>query len=172
LATRADRRSAGGTRVSLAATGFEKALALLSGAMLLAVALSLAKGAGEWGRLPTIVWFHLATIGLALGLTPIILLRRRGDWWHRRIGYVWMAAVMVTAISTVWIRETNPGKLSVIHLLSLFTLVQLPRVIMAARRHDVTAHRRGIQLTVAGALLIAGFFTFMPGRILGNWLLG
>ncbi len=121
--------------------------------------------------MPAIVWIHLATIILALGLTPFILLRRRGDRMHRRVGYVWLAAVIVTAISTFWIRETNPGKLSLIHLLSLFTLVQLPRVIMAARRHDVTTHRRGIQFFIIGALLIAGFFTFVPGRILGDWLL-
>lgn len=79
---------------------------------------------------------------------------------------------MTTALASFWIRESNPGTLSPIHLLSLFTLLYLPRVIWHARRHLVDAHRRGIQFTVAGALLIAGFFTLIPGRTLGNWLLG
>lgn len=140
--------------------------------MLLIILLALGKGAAEWGRIPAVVWLHLGTIGLALGLTPFILLRRRGDRWHRMTGYVWTTAIMVTAIATYWIRETNPGKLSIIHLLSLFTLIQLPRVILAAHRHDIRAHRRGIQLIVAAGLLTTGFFTFVPGRMLGNWLLG
>ena len=169
MASEASQRS--GSRRGIAPSRLEQALALLSGAMLLVVLVSLGRGATEWASLPGVVWFHLATIGLALGLTPFILLRRRGDAVHRTVGYVWMAAVIITAVSTFWIRETNPGKLSLIHLLSLFTLIQLPRVVLAARRHDVTAHRRGIQLFVIGALLIAGFFTFVPGRILGNWLL-
>jgi uncharacterized membrane protein len=160
-----------GKKLSIAPSALEKVLAALSGAMLLIVLVSLARGAADWGSLPAIVWFHLATIMLALGLTPFILLRRRGNSMHRKAGYVWLAAVIFTAISTFWIRETNPGKLSLIHLLSLFTLVQLPRVLMAARRHDVVAHRRGIQFFFIGALLIAGFFTFVPGRIVGNWLL-
>jgi len=160
------------TKLGPATSSFENNLAVLSSAMLLVVLLSLFRGAAEWARLPAVVWFHILTVSLVLGLTPLILLRRRGDRWHRRAGYVWVTAIMITAISTFWIREINPEKLSPIHLLSLFTLVQLVRVVMAARRHDVAAYRRGIQLIVVGALLIAGFFTLVPGRILGNWLLG
>ena len=159
-------------KVSLAPTRLEKILAILSAAMLAAVLLSLAKGVSEWGRLTALVWFHLATVGIALGLSPVILLRRRGDRWHRITGYAWIAALMVTAASTFWIREINAGSLSPIHLLSAFTLVMLPLIVLAARRHNIAAHRRGVRFAVGGALLIAGFFTFLPNRLLGSWLFG
>ncbi|PSJ37339.1 DUF2306 domain-containing protein [Allosphingosinicella deserti] len=139
--------------------------------MLLTVTVALVRGSGEWQTLPGIVWFHIGTMLLALGLTPVVLLRRRGDRWHRRLGYVWVIALVTTAIATFWIRMSNPGHLGPIHVLSAFTIIQVPRIVLAARRHDVAAHRRGILLVVIGALLIAGFFTFMPSRLLGDWLL-
>ena len=157
---------------NLAPARADKILAFLCVAMLLAVAVSLGRGASEWGRLPGLVWFHLGTIALALALTPVMLLRRRGDRLHRALGYVWTAAILATAISTFWITESNPGRWSPIHLLSVFTLVMVPRVILAARNHRAHAHRQGIRFVVAGALIVAGFFTFMPDRMLGHWLLG
>lgn len=172
MATQAAHGRKGRKKAKLAPNLFEKILAVLAVAMLLAVVAALAAGAGHWGRLPALVWFHLATIGVALVLSPVILLRRRGDKWHRRSGYVWAAAILATAVASFWIRGANPGRLSSIHLLSAFTLMLLPLVILAARRHRVAAHRLGIQAAVAGTLLVAGFFTFVPGRILGDWLLG
>ena len=38
--------------------------------------------------------------------------------------------------------------------------------VLAARRHDVRRHRRGIVGLFAGALVVAGIFTFLPGRIM------
>jgi uncharacterized membrane protein len=35
-----------------------------------------------------------------------------------------------------------------------------------ARRHDVTGHRLTMIFTFSGALVIAGLFTLLPGRIM------
>jgi uncharacterized membrane protein len=35
-----------------------------------------------------------------------------------------------------------------------------------AHRHDVNGHRRVMVLTFTGALVIAGLFTLLPGRIM------
>ena len=172
MATEFGKRGTARRNPSIAPNRFEILLALLAAAMLAAVLLSLAKGASEWGSLPTLVWFHLATVGLALGLSPVILLRRRGDRWHRITGYVWAAAILTPAAATFGIRDINEGGLSPIHFLSAFTLVMVPTVVLAARSHNIAAHRRGVQAAVGGALLIAGFFTFLPDRLLGAWLLG
>jgi uncharacterized membrane protein len=51
-------------------------------------------------------------------------------------------------------------------LLAIFTLVMLPLAVWRARRHRVTAHKRAMILLFAGALVIAGAFTFIPGRIM------
>jgi uncharacterized membrane protein len=50
--------------------------------------------------------------------------------------------------------------------LSIFTLVTLPLAVWAAHRHEVTAHRRAMIMPFSGALVIAGLFTLLPGRIM------
>lgn len=159
-------------RPKIAATSFERVLALGAALMFAALAVALGRGFGDWGRIPSLIWLHLATIGVALALTPVILLGKRGSLWHRRLGYIWASALMITALATFGIRTSSDGGLSPIHLLSVLTLIQLPRAIWAARRHRVDQHRRHLQIMVAGALVLAGVFTFVPGRVLGGWLLG
>jgi uncharacterized membrane protein len=79
--------------------------------------------------------------------------------------------MLVTAVVSLFVHETGPS-FSPIHLLSVITIVGVPLTIWAARRHKVAAHRFGIRLAVTGALLIAGFFTFPFGRMMGRWLFG
>ncbi|MBB4660329.1 DUF2306 domain-containing protein [Parvularcula dongshanensis] len=150
---------------------YERALAYLSVLMLVAVLAAIVRGAPEWSRVPPFVWLHLATISVALALTPILLLRVRGTRQHRRLGWIWAAAMAGTAASTFFIRS-HDGRFSVIHILSVGTLITIPALVVAARRHRVASHRTSVRATVTGALLIAGFFTFPFGRMLGRWLFG
>lgn len=158
--------------VSLAPDLFEKALSLGAALMFAAVITALVRGRAEWGLVPASVWVHLATIIVALGLTPVMLLRRRGDARHRQLGWVWAAAMIATALDSLVIRQINHGEFSIIHALSIFTLAQVPVIVWSARRHNVARHRSGVRGMVLGALLIAGFFTFPFGRMLGAWLFG
>ncbi len=64
------------------------------------------------------------------------------------------------------------GIWSPIHILSIFTLVMLPLAVLHARRHRVAKHRNAMITIFAGALLIAGLFTFVPGRIMYNVAFG
>jgi hypothetical protein len=64
------------------------------------------------------------------------------------------------------------GPWSPIHLLSLATLYALWRGVTMARLRRIADHRRTMQLTYAGALVAAGFFTFMPGRIMNAVFFG
>jgi len=73
----------------------------------------------------------------------------------------------VVAASSFWIHEIRLlGPWSPIHLLSIFTLIVLPIAVWRARRHRVADHRRIMILIFVGALVIAGLFTFLPGRIM------
>ena len=148
---------------------------LLSGAALVLLAFVLAalwRGRGEWGEVPAFVWSHIATILLAVILTPVMLLRRRGDRLHRRLGWVWVSAMGLTAALTFGIRGINQGGLSPIHILSAWTLIQVPLIVWAARAHNHLRHRNAVRAMVAGALIIAGIFTFPFDRLLGHWLFG
>jgi uncharacterized membrane protein len=58
------------------------------------------------------------------------------------------------------------GPWSPIHLLSILVLVTLPLAVLHARRHDTAQHRVAMLMLFTGALVIAGGFTFLPGRIM------
>lgn len=151
---------------------YERVLALASLIMLVAVTAAIGRGWAEWGRVPAFVWVHLATVVAALALTPMLLLQRRGTARHRQLGWAWSAAMVATALASLFVTESNPGHFSPIHALSVLTLAGVPALAWAARRHKVRLHRFGVRATVTGALLIAGFFTFPFGRMLGRWLTG
>lgn len=140
---------------------------------LLAAALTaIARGRAEWPEIGLAIWLHLATVVLALALTPIMLWQPRGTRSHRRSGYFWVSAMLVAALSSFWITETNHGNFSAIHLLSAFTAVQVPRIVLSARAHRHAAHRRAVRALVIGGLLTAGALTFPFHRLLGRWLFG
>lgn len=153
-------------------TAFDRMLAA-GAAIVFAMALAaVLRGRAEWGEIPSSVWLHLGTIGVATALTPLMLLRRRGDRLHRRLGYVWVTAMFLTALVSLDLRLMNRGGFSVIHILSVWTMIQVPLIIWRARQHDWVRHRSAVRGMVLGALLIAGFFTFPFNRLLGHWLFG
>ena len=151
---------------------YDKFLAVAATLLLAAALAALVRGAAHWGELPATLWGHILTILVALVLTPVMMLRRRGDRAHRALGWIWAAALFLTAALSFWVRTINPGGFSLIHLLSVLTLVQVPLIVLAARRHDWKRHRRAVRAMVTGALLVAGFFTFPFGRLMGAWLFG
>jgi uncharacterized membrane protein len=146
---------------------------ILSGAALIlfaAACIALIKGHADWPKLPLFLWLHLATVGIALVLTPVMLLRRRGDKRHRVLGYIWIVAMFVTALVSLNLKYINHGNFSPIHILSVFTMTQAPLAVWHARKHALARHRRAVRGMVIGGLVIAGAFTFPFGRMLGVWL--
>ncbi|MBR0817847.1 DUF2306 domain-containing protein [Bradyrhizobium liaoningense] len=91
----------------------------------------------------------------------------KGTLPHRTIGWIWVGLMAVVAASSFWIHQIRlVGPFSPIHLLSIFTLVMLPLAVWRAHTHRVADHRRIMIMTFVGALVIAGLFTLMPGRIM------
>jgi uncharacterized membrane protein len=106
-----------------------------------------------------------AMAAFALGLVQ--LAAPKGTLPHRTLGWIWVALMACVAISSFWIHQIRlVGPWSPIHLLSIFTLVTLPLAVWEAHTHQVTAHRRAMISLFAGALVIAGLFTLLPGRIM------
>nr|WP_221230944.1 hypothetical protein [Sphingobium subterraneum] len=151
---------------------FERALAWLSALLLVVVLVALGRGWAHWGEVSPMIWLHLGAVLLALGLTPVLMLNPRGTRRHRQLGWVWCIAMFLTAAASLFVQAIRPGHWSPIHLLSLYTIAAVPMIILLARRHSVAQHRRKVRGMIVGALLIAGFFTFPFGRMLGRWLLG
>lgn len=53
-----------------------------------------------------------------------------------------------------------------IHLFSILTIYIVPTAYLAIKRKDIKAHKRKMILLYFGAIIIAGGFTFFPGRYL------
>jgi uncharacterized membrane protein len=115
---------------------------------------------------PVIQVHAFAAFGaFALGLVQ--LAAPKGTLPHRTIGWIWVMLMMVIAISSFWIHGYRIiGPFSPIHALSILTLVMVPVAVMHARRHRIVDHRKAMISIFVGALLVAGAFTFLPGRIM------
>ena len=159
-------------RVEIRPSGYDRSLAAGALAMLAVALVALVRGRAHWSDLTPFIWTHLLTVMLALALTPVMMLRRRGDRWHRRLGYAWVAALAVTALASFGIRGIMQGSLGPIHLLSAWTLLNLPVLVLAARSHNLVRHRAIVRGIATGGLIIAGLFTLPFGRTLGVWLFG
>jgi uncharacterized membrane protein len=107
-------------------------------------------------------------LALPLGISQLVL--PKGTIRHRTVGYVWIALMVFTALVSFAIHTVNPHGLSPIHLFSVLTLVTAPMIAWSARTGQVKRHQRSVLSLMIGALFIAGLFTFVPGRALGELL--
>lgn len=91
----------------------------------------------------------------------------KGTLPHRTVGFIWLALMLTVAISSFWIHEIRLfGPWSPIHLISIYVLIMVPVAIYYARNHNVRGHSRTVIGMFLGGLVIAGLFTFVPGRIM------
>jgi uncharacterized membrane protein len=110
---------------------------------------------------------HAFAAMTAFVLGTVQLTAPKGTLPHRTLGWVWVILMAIVAGSSFWIHQIRLlGPWSPIHLLSIFTLVMLPLGVWMAHRHRVADHRRIMILMFSGALVIAGLFTLLPGRIM------
>ena len=151
-------------------------LAAVAGGVGLALAVaSTVAHAPDWGllaRQPRVIQLHIAAALLALLLGTVQLVGIKGTGLHRLIGWTWVIAMLTVAISSLFIRQINPGAFSWIHLLSGWTLIALPMALFAVRRGRIANHARGMTWTFIGGLIVAGAFTFIPGRLMWEVFFG
>jgi uncharacterized membrane protein len=115
---------------------------------------------------PAIV-LHATAAMAAFALGIVQFAAPKGTIPHRTVGWIWVGLMLAVALSSFLIHEIRLwGPWSPIHLLSIFTLVTLPLAVWAAHRHDVVRHRGAMISIFLGALVIAGAFTLLPGRIM------
>ena len=120
-----------------------------------------------------VIQIHAFAAIAAFAVGALQLSAPKGTIPHRLIGWLWAVLMLTVAISSLFIYEIRLwGAWSPIHLLSLLVLVTLPLAIWAARRHDVRRHRNAMAALFMGALVVAGAFTFLPGRIMHSAAFG
>jgi len=112
-----------------------------------------------------------ALAAILLGAAQLAL--PKGTPLHRAMGWTWVVLMALIAGSSFFIHTIcSFGPYSLIHLLSVLTLVSLPLGVYHARSHHIAAHARVMKLLFLGALVIAGLFTLLPGRIMHDVVFG
>ena len=124
---------------------------------------------------PFAIQLHAYAALAAFVLGTVQLARVKGTTQHRALGYTWVALMLAIAISSFWIHGESLRlwrTWSPIHLLSILTLLMLPAAIYFARVHRVRGHKLTMLGLFSGALVIAGIFTLVPGRIMHHVVFG
>ncbi|WP_299415194.1 DUF2306 domain-containing protein [uncultured Sulfitobacter sp.] len=120
-----------------------------------------------------IIQFHILLALAAIALTIAILMLPKGSGYHRLMGRMWVATMAGIALSSFFIHELRMiGPFSPIHLLSLYVLWNLVSGIRSARAGDIAQHQRTMKTMAFSALLVAGAFTLLPGRVMHSIVLG
>lgn len=125
----------------------------------------------ELSGLGPVVIVHLFAALGALVIGPLALTARKGSQPHRGFGYAWITLMFAAAASSVFIRDHHlPNVLGYtpIHLLTVLTFLGVGSGLWAISRRNVRAHRKAMWSAYVGGCLVAGAFTLLPGRFLGQ----
>ncbi|MDG1826012.1 MAG: DUF2306 domain-containing protein [Henriciella sp.] len=109
---------------------------------------------------------HVAAALLSFSIGAFLLIAPKGFRLHKTFGWVWVTSMSVTAISSFFLTGLMGSSYSPIHALSAWTMIGLPFGIAAIRRKQVQKHRKTMTGMFFGAMVIAGMFSFLPGRLM------
>lgn len=119
-----------------------------------------------------LMFAHLVTIVPCVFLGGLLLVKSKGGKIHRNLGKVYMTLMMITSLITLFMpAHVGPRFLNHfgwIHLFSFLTLYSIPTALIAIRKGQVKRHKFKMILLYFGAIIIAGGFTFAPGRYLNE----
>lgn len=119
------------------------------------------------------IQIHVASAVFALLLGATLLVGRKGTGPYRLLGRLWIGMMVITALSSFFIQSLRLYfGFSPIHILSVFTLIGSWQAVAAARAGRIAEHRRHVGNLYSFALLTAGAFTLLPGRLMHKLLFG
>lgn len=128
-------------------------------------------------QLTPIIAIHMTAALAAITCGPVVLWARKGrvqrPRLHRALGYAWVTLMVVTALSAIFIRDfrlPNIAGYTPIHLFIPLTLFGLIKAFRALAKGQIALHQKLMTSTYISACLVAGAFTLVPGRYLGQML--
>jgi uncharacterized membrane protein len=124
----------------------------------------------------TLLIIHLATVLPCFLIGTILLIIKKGTKIHIYSGRVYMILMLLTATVTLFMpAQVGPRFLDhfgLLHGFSLLTIYSVPTAYLAIKAGNVKVHKRKMILLYFGAIILAGGFTFYPGRYLSNLFFG
>ena len=116
---------------------------------------------------------HAISAMLAIILGGIQLYKKKGGTLHKFFGRAWVGLMLIVSVSSFFIHKINFwGAYSPIHLLSLWTIFTLGLAIYFVRVGNVKRHKQSMIAIYGFALILTGFFTLMPGRVMHQIVFG
>lgn len=158
-------------------TPLARTMVLVAGTAMTAVCL-LALSRAIFGYAPELphlrniaVVFHVTTVIPCVPLGLYLLIAPKGTPRHKQLGKLWVAMMVITATSTLFIHDGM--RLSWIHIFVPITYRAAWLIISKARKGDIAGHRKEIVGLYLGALMIPGVVAFvLPGRLMNVMLFG
>jgi uncharacterized membrane protein len=125
----------------------------------------------QYTTLYTILMYtHLITVIPCIFVGAYLLFFRKGTRWHKLLGKYYMLSMVITAVVSLFMPAmVGPqflGHFGWIHLFSFLTLWSIPTALIAVKKGQIKKHKIKMVLLYIGALMIAGGFTFVPGRFM------
>ncbi len=122
---------------------------------------------------PPVVQIHAIAAFVAIALGGVQLTLRKGNTRHRFFGFAWASLMTLIAFSSFFIHTIRTwGPFSPIHLLSLVVFLLMPLYAWQARNRHMQGHGRKMTVLFILALILTGFFTLWPGRIMHAVIFG
>ena len=112
------------------------------------------------------IQIHVVAAVATFCIGLVLLCAPKGFRLHKTLGWAWVISMAVTAISSFFITGLMGTNYSPIHALSAWTMIGLPFGIAAIRRRDLSKHRHTMTGMFVGGMVIAGLFSFLPGRLM------
>lgn len=123
-----------------------------------------------------LMYFHLATVVPSFIIGTILLIIKKGTRFHKISGRIYMILMLLTALVTLFmpaaVGPTLFDHFGWIHCFSFLTIYTVPTAYLAVKKGNIKSHKRKMILLYFGAIIIAGGFTFMPGRYLHSVFFG
>ncbi len=126
-------------------------------------------------QLTPLIAIHMTAALTAVALGPVALWARKGTVQrprlHRAFGYAWVTMMLMTAVTAIFIRDfrlPNVAGYTPIHLFVPITFFFLFRAFQALVRANIQGHRKAMVRLYISACVVAGAFTLLPHRYLGN----
>ena len=116
---------------------------------------------------------HAIAAMIAIILGGIQLYMKKGGTIHKFLGRAWVGLMLIVSVSSFFIHEIKLwGAYSPIHLLSIWTIFSLGLAIYFVRVGNIKRHKQVMLALYGFALILTGFFTFMPGRVMHQIVFG
>ena len=122
---------------------------------------------------PQPVPLHAIAAMIAIILGGFQLFMKKGGIIHITLGRIWVGLMLAVAFSSFFIHDIRLwGAYSPIHLLSIWTIFSVGLALYFVRVGNIRRHKQVMIALYVFALILTGFFTLLPGRVMNQVVFG